>query len=83
MFIPLERSERRSLEILIAFTGKQRDVMCPPVTSFSGHTREARGLKIGMHMFLTWMASNFTTRFLISCLEAEILKFKAKSCFLH
>jgi len=52
------------------------DVTCPYVTSFSSHTSEARGLKIGMHIIVTWMAQKLQSRFLILCLKAEIFKLK-------
>jgi len=51
------------------------DVLCPSIISFSSHTSEARGLKIGVHNSYI-DGSKVTDQILIFYLEAQILKFK-------
>jgi len=66
---------RGKLRFSLWFAGKRRDVMCRSVTSFSAHTSGARGLKFGRNNCHIG-GSKFTDQILISCLEAEIFKFK-------
>jgi len=80
IFIPPEQSEGGSLEFSLWFfcigiMGKWGDVTCPSVTSFSAHTSGARGLKFDRNNHHIG-GSKFTAQILISCLEAEIFKFK-------
>jgi len=80
--IPLNQSEGEAQNFCIGIAGKQRDVPCLSVTSFSAHTSGAGGLKFGRNNHHIG-CSKFTNQILTSCLEAEILSSKLCSEFCY